>query len=114
MRGETLSHRELAERLVARPPTGLLLQERLRSHPALAPIGGDLGLGCVRTNTALTIDGPEFLFAFAKIMGSEGLVDNFAGGKYGNLAAGVDKASGRLTRVFGAEARAAVPHRILQ
>jgi hypothetical protein len=103
--GESLSERELAERLVATaPPTGLLVQERLRSHPALAPIGGELGLGCVRMNTALTIDGPEFLFAFAKIMGNHGLVDNFAGGKYGNLASGVDKASGALTRVFGRKA----------
>lgn len=102
VRGEAFSDRALAERLVAdAPPSGLLLQERLRSHPALAPIGGELGLGCVRMNTALTTTGPEFLCAFAKIMGNEGLVDNFAGGKYGNLAAGVDKSSGTLTRVYG-------------
>lgn len=102
VRDERLSDRELATRLVAAaPPTGLLLQERLRSHPDLEPIGGKLGLGCVRMNTALTTTGPEFLFAFCKIMGNEGLVDNFAGGKYGNLAAGVDKQSGALTRVYG-------------
>lgn len=99
---ETLSDRELAGRLLASaPPSGLLLQERLRSHPALTPVGGALGLGCVRMNTAFTRTGPEFLFAFAKIMGHEGLVDNFAGGKYGNLASGVDKESGRLTQAFG-------------
>ncbi len=100
--GEKLSDRELAQRLVSTaPPTGLLMQERLRSHPDLMPIGGNLGLGCVRMNTALTVTGPEFLFAFAKIMGNAGLVDNFAGGKYGNLAAGVDKATGKLTRIYG-------------
>jgi hypothetical protein len=102
VRGETLSDHDLAQRLfLTAPPTGLLLQDRLRSHPDLAPIGGNLGLGCVRMNTALTTTGPEFLFAFAKIMGNEGLVDNFCGGKYGNLAAGVDKTTGALTRVFG-------------
>lgn len=102
VRTEQLTERELASRLLSQvPPGGWLVQERLRSHPGLASIGGQLGLGCVRMNTALTTDGPEFLFAFCKIMGSEGLVDNFAGGKYGNLAAGVDKASGALTRVFG-------------
>ncbi len=100
--GAAMNDRELAERLLANaPPSGLLLQERLRSHPALAPIGGNLGLGCLRINTALTTQGPELLFAFAKIMGSEGLVDNFADGKYGNMAAGVDIASGTLTRAFG-------------
>lgn len=102
VRDERLTDLELATRLLATaPPSGLLLQERLRSHPALEPIGGRLGLGCVRMNTALTTTGPEFLFAFCKIMGNEGLVDNFAGGKYGNLAAGVDKECGTLTRVYG-------------
>lgn len=102
VQGETLTDRELAQRLVSTaPPTGLLLQERFRSHPDLIPIGGNLGLGCVRMNTALTVTGPEFLFAFAKIMGNTGLVDNFAGGKYGNLASGVDKATGTLTRIYG-------------
>lgn len=100
--GAALSDRQLAQQLVSSaPPSGLLVQERLHSHPASGPIGGDLGLGCVRMNTALTTDGPEFLFAFAKIMGKQGLVDNFAGGKYGNLAAGVDRATGTFTRVFG-------------
>lgn len=100
--GAGMTDRELAERLVnSAPPSGLLLQERLRSHPALTPIGGNLGLGCLRINTALTTQGPELLFAFCKIMGSEGLVDNFADGKYGNMAAGVDLASGTLTRAFG-------------
>ncbi|MET0986535.1 MAG: sugar-transfer associated ATP-grasp domain-containing protein [Steroidobacteraceae bacterium] len=99
---ETLSPDALATRLLAAaPPSGLLLQGRVRSHHALAPIGGELGLGCVRINTALTLDGPELLFTFAKIMGSECLVDNFAGGKFGNMLSRVDNESGRITAVFG-------------
>lgn len=100
--GTAISARELADRLLAAaPPAGLLLQERMRSHPGLAPIGGDLGLGTVRINTALTAQGAEILFVFAKIMGSAGLVDNFSGGKFGNMLAAVDQESGRLTQVFG-------------
>ncbi|MET0658299.1 MAG: sugar-transfer associated ATP-grasp domain-containing protein [Steroidobacteraceae bacterium] len=101
---ETLSADALTSRLLAAaPPSGLLLQGRVRSHRALAPIGGTLGLGCVRINTALTVDGPELLFTFAKIMGSECLVDNFAGGKFGNMLARVDNDSGILAAVFGRE-----------
>lgn len=100
--GTTVSDRELAQRLLAQaPPVGSLLQERICSHRGLTPIGGDLGLSTVRINTALTADGPEVIFVFAKIMGSKGLVDNFSGGKFGNMLARVDKESGRLTHVFG-------------
>jgi hypothetical protein len=34
--------------------------------------------------------GSEVSVCLCKIMGNQGLVDNFAGGKYVNLAAGVD------------------------
>jgi hypothetical protein len=100
--GKTMSDRELAEHLLqTAPPSGLLLQKRVRSHHGLAPIGGDLGLGTVRINTALTLDGTEIFFIFAKIMGSESLVDNFSGGKFGNMLARVDKYLGKITHVFG-------------
>lgn len=96
------THRELAQRLLsAAPPGGLLIQERVRSHRDLAPIGGQLGLGTVRINTAHTVQGPEVIFVFGKIMGAEGLVDNFAGGKFGNLLARLDPHTGRILHVFG-------------
>jgi hypothetical protein len=97
-----LSDRQLAKLLLTRSSgAGLLVQERLASHQALGPIGGELGLGTVRVNTALTAEGPEFVFAFAKIMGSNCLVDNFSGGKFGNMLAQVDTTTGRLKRVYG-------------
>lgn len=97
-----MSDQQLAEHLLeTAPSSGALLQERVRSHPGLAPIGGELGLGTVRINTALTTAGPEIIFIFGKIMGSHNLVDNFSGGKYGNMLARVDEQSGQITRVFG-------------
>ena len=100
--GTTMSDRQLAEHLVeTAPPTGFLLQERVRSHRDLAPVGGELGLGTVRINTALTPHGVEIFFIFLKIMGAHNLVDNFAGGKFGNLLARVDAGSGTITHVFG-------------
>lgn len=97
-----LTDLELAERLLSTaPPGGWLIQERLRSHRALAPVGGHLGLGTVRINTALTDSGPEVIFVFGKLMGSVNLVDNFAGGRFGNMLARIDPRSGRIRRVFG-------------
>jgi hypothetical protein len=100
--GRTMSGCELAQHLLRTAPTsGLLLQERVRSHPDLAPVGGELGLGTVRINTALTADGPELFFTFGKIMGSRGLVDNFSGGRFGNLLVRIDAGSGEITHAFG-------------
>ena len=97
-----LADAELAALLIDRATgAGLLVQERLTSSSELHPIGGHLGMGTVRVNTALTDDGPEIVFSFAKIMGSRCLVDNFSGGKFGNMLAQVDIESGRLKRVFG-------------
>jgi hypothetical protein len=99
---DALSDTQLAERLIAAArPSGLLLQRRLRCHRELAPVGGELGLGTLRINTALLRDGVEIFFVFAKIMGSKGLVDNFSGGKFGNLLAAVDKTSGTIIKAFG-------------
>jgi hypothetical protein len=67
-------------------------------------MGGELGLGTVRVNTALTSSGPELVFAFAKVMGSRCLVDNFSGGKFGNMLAQVDTTTGQLERVYGRNA----------
>ena len=93
---------ELASRLLGEAtPQGLLLQPRLKTHAALALVGGELGLSTVRINTALLKTGPEVIFAFLKLMGSKGAVDNFAGGKFGNMLAAVDLATGTLPKVYG-------------
>jgi hypothetical protein len=99
---QTFNDRAFAEFLLAQaPPSGLLVQRRLRSHRDLDPIGGKLGLGTFRLHTALTSSGPRFLIGFAKIMGAEGLVDNFSGGKFGNLLGSIDAESGELLEAYG-------------
>jgi hypothetical protein len=100
--GRTMTDRELAEHLlVTAPAAGWLLQERVRSHRGLAPIGGELGLGTVRINTALTPEGGEIFLVWGKILRSRTLTDNFSGGRSGNLIARVDKESGKITQAFG-------------
>lgn len=100
--GEIFNDRAFAEFLLEQaPPSGLLVQRRIRSHQGLDPIGGSLGLGTFRLHTALTSSGPRFLVGFAKIMGSEGLVDNFSGGKFGNMLGSIDTDSGELREVYG-------------
>lgn len=97
-----VSARQLANRLLAEaPPEGLLLQDHLVSHPGLGEIGGNLGLGTARVYTALTHEGGEVLLAIMKIMGSEGLIDNFAGGSTGNMLGAVDIDTGQITHVYG-------------
>lgn len=99
---EELGLDELARRLLQTPPSeGLLLQPRLRSHAGLEPIGGGFGLSTVRINTAMLRDGPVFLFGFLKIMGQAGVVDNFSGGKRGNLIAAFDVSTGTIVEAFG-------------
>lgn len=97
-----LTDGEAATLLLERaPPPGLLVQRRLRSHPDLAPIGGDFALSTVRINTALTEAGPRVLFAYAKLVGRPSLTDNFTGGRSGNMIGELDLASGMLGRVLG-------------
>ena len=97
-----VDHTAAAEFLLEHaPPSGLLLQPALRSHPDLEPVGGNFGLSTIRINTALTGSGPEILFVFAKLLGAPSLTDNFTEGRSGNLIAQVDVETGELQRVFG-------------
>lgn len=99
--GEIISADEFARRLLSeREPGGLLLQPRLRSHPDLAPLGGELGLCGVRINTALLNSGPKLLFQFVKLMGRPGVVDNFRGGRTGNILAAVDERTGEIRAAY--------------
>lgn len=87
--------------LESAPQSGFVVQPRLRSHRAMAPIGGSLGLSTVRIVVAHTIDGPQILVATLKIIGGQGHIDNFLGGTSGNLLAHIDLATGRLQHVVG-------------
>jgi hypothetical protein len=80
---------------------GLLIQDRLRSHPGLAPIGGDFGLPTLRVHTVLTPEGGRVVAVVAKILTGPDLIDNWHGGRTGKLIAGVDLDTGKLTQGFG-------------
>ncbi len=93
-----LTSRELAAKLISdRTSNGLLIQPRLKTHSAMAPVGGELGLSTARIITALLNSGPVVIAAHFKLMGSKGLVDNFSGGAYGNMRAWIDGKTGTLT-----------------
>lgn len=102
MDGVLLSEQDLASRLLANAdPMGTLIQPRLRSHPDLAPLGGELGLCGVRITTAMLRGGPILLFHFLKLMGRAGIVDNFGGGRSGNILASVDERTGEIRKAYG-------------
>jgi hypothetical protein len=103
--GEAIATRTLVERLLAASdPWGTMVQPVLRNHRAMDAIGGRLGLNTVRMIVALTDEGPTVVCAALKLLGREGLADNFSGGQTGNLVAAVDLDSGRLNRAYGYKA----------
>lgn len=100
--GTALPDRALAERVLAGSDDwGVMLQPVLRNHAAMEAIGGRFGLNTVRMVVALTVDGPLVVCAAMKLLAREGLADNFHDGTAGNLLAGIDVATGRLTPAFG-------------
>jgi hypothetical protein len=93
--GEELGREELFARLQRRSlKTPLLVQTRLRNHPALAPLNND-ALSTVRVLTCLNEAGePEVVGAALRMaIGGNHVVDNLHAG---GIAAAVDIESGRL------------------
>ena len=100
--GERLSVAQLAAAIDSgADDKGALIQPRAKSHPALAPIGGDRGLITLRVNSVLTDRGPEVVAVTQKLIVGNSLIDNYSKGRQGNLIAGVDIATGRLKAAFG-------------
>jgi len=81
----------------------LVVERRVRPHPAVAALTGQSGLATLRI---ITLGGPgrepEIVYAVARLPAGGSLVDNFrlaGGGVTGNLLAGVGR-DGRLRRPF--------------
>jgi hypothetical protein len=86
---------------------GLLLQERLRNHPALAPVA-PAALSTVRLITVRAVDGEiQLVLAVAKIPAGTAPTDHL---RVGGLAAPVDLATGRLGRPIRKDSEAIVVH----
>ena len=87
-------HRADQERL------GYLFQRPLRTDPRLQPALGDL-VTSLRVMVLYDEDeGPLIHRAFWKLPTGSNMMDNYNNGATGNLAAGLDMASGRITRVI--------------
>ena len=87
-----------AARLMKGPQRGYLIQELLRTHPALGAVCGDR-LTSVRIVVFPGEGGPNILSAVWRVPTGANVTDNFNVGFSGNLIAGVDLASGEIARV---------------
>lgn len=77
-----------------------IAQERLRNHPDLAPLGGE-GLHTLRVVTVMRGDGtPEVLWACVRFATGGAVVDNYRGGRLGNLVCEIDMSNGSVTTAY--------------
>jgi hypothetical protein len=93
--GETAA--DLAERLHQEGWRRYVVQKRLFNDPALTDLTGSETLQTVRMQTLITSSGDCLLAGCSvKLAAGEGVTDNIAGGRTGNLAASVERTTGRL------------------
>lgn len=79
---------------------GLILQPRLQNHAAIRAVFGDGGLMTARMLVARTVDGAQVYGAMHKIIVGHALADKFDKPGAGNMLAGLDLATGRVTHVY--------------
>jgi hypothetical protein len=80
-----------------------IVQERLEAHESLRRLSGTRTLQTVRMVTYVTRNGePVIGGCQLKIVGGDGVVDNFAAGRNGNLLGDVPAEGGRLSMVHSA------------
>ena len=78
---------------------GLMFLEHYRTHPELRELCGS-GILAVRIVLLVGDDGPELYHADACVPHGRNMTSNFYHGKYGNLLALIDPATGEFSRVF--------------
>ena len=77
-----------------------IAQERLRNHPDLAILSGE-GLHTLRLAVVIRDDGtPELVWSGFRIAVGDAVIDNFRGGRLGNLSCEMDLVSGRITKAY--------------
>jgi hypothetical protein len=82
--------------------SSFVIQERLHAHPAMTDLSGTPYLQTVRMVTDVDEHGIcRIVFAAARIIASEVVVDNYAKGHNGNLIGFVDLAEGTLDFLVG-------------
>lgn len=85
--------------------TRYLIQPRIRIHPALNAIMSPFGVGTMRAISTMIDGKPGFPFAFLKMTVGRAETDNVLAGKSGNLVAGIDLDTGKLTWAAGSRSR---------
>jgi len=80
---------------------GYLAQPALAPHPDIVSLTGLATLSALRVVTAYRNGRVHTVHAWLKIPAPGRLTDNFHGGVWGTLAAGVDLVEGRLTKLVG-------------
>jgi putative polysaccharide biosynthesis protein len=100
--GRSHTAAELYDRLISNPRhRSYVVQERLENHPDIIRLTGSQTLQTVRAATLVEPDGcPRFLYAEWKVAVSPNVIDNFRGGKTGNLAVNVGRDSGMLSQAL--------------
>lgn len=102
--GTRIGVEEFLARLVDPTGFGILLVEKLETHPAIGDLCGD-AVSSVRAIVLVGRDGPEILHADWAIPSGRSMVSNFAKGETGNLIGGIDLRTGEITRVIGGTGR---------
>jgi hypothetical protein len=95
--GEYVPVADVVARLATASPDGWLLQEMLQPHADLLPVCGRR-LTSVRLIVILGDHGAEFVSAVWRVPTGNNVTDNFAVGRTGNIAAGVDLQTGEIQR----------------
>ncbi|MDT3680119.1 MAG: sugar-transfer associated ATP-grasp domain-containing protein [Burkholderiaceae bacterium] len=80
---------------------GWIVQPRIRSHPGLGGVVSSHGLATARVVTAMQEGAARAVVAGFKVTVGTNATDNFSKGASGNLLAGIDLATGTLSRAWG-------------
>ncbi len=94
-----LTTEDLVRTMRSHPDFGdWIAQERLRNHPDLAVLGGE-GLHTLRLVVVMRADGtPELVWSGFRIAVGKAIIDNFRGGKLGNLSCEMDLQTGTVAK----------------
>jgi hypothetical protein len=101
--GRSGSATDLFEYMKVQPKgeDGLLVQPRVRPSSEISSITSSSALSTVRAVTRMRNGMPELVIADLKITVGENIADNFAKATSGNLLAGIDRATGKLSQAWG-------------
>lgn len=96
-------HRHITSKL--HQEKGWIVQPCIRSNPALAGIVSPAGLATARVVTTMQGGTARLIIAGFKLTVGANVTDNFSKGASGNLLAGIDLDTGKLSQAWGSKRR---------